>query len=262
MTSYIDEKWHNVERVIFSRRLASAMVKGRDIIYVDETSFQLDANMKTAKTYQCRGQTITMPFHRGRNTTGVNLCMAIGKPLLGGRVYSFIDNLKAESFKDFLDQLVMQLKPDTVLPLLIVLDNAGCHNDTTTLRRFEALGIEVEFLPSSSSPLNSIERLFSKLKFLVTQQVIKTVITKTQMTTEWLQDMVQVAIETLTEADYIALLDANRQDIRNHLNAGVDVVPTDLMKSSAYTVNKKKDRYAYVQEKVPHGIARVLNSDL
>ena len=69
--------------------------------------------------------------------------------------------VNGDVFEAFVEQiLVPELRPgDTV-----VMDNLSSHKRASTIRKIEAAGAEVEFLPPYSPDLNPIENVFSKIK--------------------------------------------------------------------------------------------------
>lgn len=98
-----------------------------------------------------------VPHGHWKTTT---LIAALG---LGGIVCSTTVDaaVNADVFEAFVQQvLVPQLRPgDTV-----VMDNLSSHKRASTIRRIEATGAVVDFLPPYSPDLNPIENVFSKIK--------------------------------------------------------------------------------------------------
>ena len=106
-----------------------------------------------------RGERLVVKVPHGHWHT-TTLIAALG---IDGIVCSTTVNaaVNGDMFEAFVEQvLIPELRPgDTV-----VMDNLSSHKRASTIRKIEAVGAEVQFLPPYSPDLNPIENIFSKVK--------------------------------------------------------------------------------------------------
>lgn len=144
---------------LFYRRFPVGSI---DVIYVDETGFNLHIRRNYGRGPKGQRVTITVPNSRGRN---VSVCAAMnmnGLLMYEGRVGAF----NSERFVSFLDSLLQGFGGEKKF---LVMDNVRFHHTIAVREKIESHNSEIIFLPPYSPQLNPIELLFSKWK-----QIIKT----------------------------------------------------------------------------------------
>ncbi len=139
------------------RQMAARELRAEDLAFVDESG----ASRALCPLYgwaprgqDARGQA---PRNRGPNTS---LLAALGpRGLLG--TMSTEGSVDRAVFLSYLDQV---LCPALRAGQVVILDNLRVHKGPEVLRRIEACGCRLAFLPAYSPDFNPIEGAFSKLK--------------------------------------------------------------------------------------------------
>jgi transposase len=139
------------------RTMAERELRTEDLVFVDESG----ASRALCALYGWapRGQAAcgSAPRNRGPNTS--LLAAMSAKGLLGS--LSVEGSVDREVFVTYLDQVLCPaLRPGQV----VILDNLSVHKGPEVLRRIEARGCRLVFLPAYSPDFNPIEGAFSKLK--------------------------------------------------------------------------------------------------
>ena len=148
------------------RFLGDAPADRRNVIWVDETGFNLHLRRKYGRARIGNRASITVANNRGRN---ISVCAAMSEEgFLYDRVRQGAYN--AEAFVTFLENLFEKLRDAGRLQCWIVLDNVRFHHCTIVHECSQRNGHTLVYLPPYSPMLNPIESLFGKWKTLIRTQ--------------------------------------------------------------------------------------------
>ena len=155
-------------------------------MFVDETGAKTD--MAGRYGWGPRGERVVEPVPHGRWKT-TTLLHAID--LDGTRAAMITDGpTTAAVFETFVDWLLAPtLRPGDV----VVLDNLGSHKSAKAVRRIEAAGARVRYLPPYSPDMNPIEKVFAKVKGFLRFAAART--------RAALWDAIAYALDTITPDD-------------------------------------------------------------
>ncbi len=143
----------------FVRDLVERMQDGREIIYMDETSFCLfDQGCRTWMNTK-EPLVFKLPKERGASKT---LLGAISTMKTDKLVYILADHTNTESVLKFMEKLVKKL--DNPENAVLVMDNHKAHNSPCVKELLINLGVDILYMSTHSSNLNPIEKLWSVLK--------------------------------------------------------------------------------------------------
>ena len=145
------------ERERFRKRLDDHSSKGRLLVYLDESGFEVDSVRHygyAQKGKRCYG------IHDWNKKGRVNVIGAItDMNLITATLFPF--NINADVFHQWVIQdLLPKLPPESV----VVMDNASFHKRAETREAIIKHGCFLEFLPVYSPDLNPIEHFWAKLK--------------------------------------------------------------------------------------------------
>jgi len=129
-----------------------------DLYYLDETDLHLNPHVPYA--WQHKNTTALLPAQRGKGRTIVGIFSPIKQDLIAT---IFEGAVNAECIIAVIDQFAQQVKRKTV----IVLDRATIHTAKKVMdqsKRWEKMGVYLQFLPAYSPELNLIEILCKHLK--------------------------------------------------------------------------------------------------
>ena len=145
------------------RFLGEAPADRRNIVWVDETGFNLHLRRKYGRARRGHNATVVVPNGRGRN---ISVCAAMSEE---GFLHEMLQPgaYTAERFCVFLGELFDCLGSRGRSQCWIVLDNVRFHHCEIVRACSSARGHTLIFLPPYSPMLNPIESLFGKWKTLV-----------------------------------------------------------------------------------------------
>lgn len=131
-----------------------------DVVYFDESGFSLRGVVSYG--WQPIGQRLEVPV----SGAGSPSIQALGLERDDGKtdVYLHKGYVKSQTVVDVLDDYSRQIRRPTV----VVLDNAPSHTSAafeSAIARWEKKGLRIYHLPTYSPELNSIERLWKKVKY-------------------------------------------------------------------------------------------------
>ena len=138
--------------------ISLSSISDEEIIYVDETGFNLDTNSIYGYSPVNQKSFRMVPAGKGLN---VSLLCAIS--LRGLITYQIFDgSINSEKFQEFtLNKLSSKkIERETIL----ILDNASIHKSHNTISCIHSVGMTPRFLPPYSPQLNPIEEYFSCIK--------------------------------------------------------------------------------------------------
>ena len=134
--------------------IAELIMKGKQIVYVDESSFH--RWLVPSRTWVTRDMVLQMPSSRGQSFTIIG---AISEKQ-GLVHYSIIQGSNnTERFADFSAELVAKVKGNAV----VYMDNFSAHHSKPVKELFNDR-VMLHFLPAYSCTLNPIERLWLVVK--------------------------------------------------------------------------------------------------
>lgn len=157
MARYKEKKHYEKWRRSYLKKHARFVLKGHDIVYVDETGFA--PGTSRSHGYAIKGQRLYGDFDsckRPRTSlVGGYLSGKLIAPML------FDGTCNTVTFNTWLEEhLLPSLKPQSV----IVMDNATFHKSQETRDIIKQAGCYVLFLPPYSPHLNPIEKLWANIK--------------------------------------------------------------------------------------------------
>jgi transposase len=184
--------------------LATHILNGRSIVYIDETTFNV--HMRHKRTWQYSELPVKFLMARKR-LSGVTLYGAIGncltRPQFMTAASTSIDNTE-----QFLHRLTLSIKTQEGAgkPLLVI-DNHSAHR-SLKIRGLLAENFDVLWLPTQSSPFNSIESLWAFLKNKFRSQVATQ--TENLSTQEKLTNFITELVQSVPDSCCQKFLSANR----------------------------------------------------
>jgi transposase len=144
----------------------SAPLDPRDILWVDETGFNLHLRRRHGRARVGQRVNLVVPTNRGRN---ISICAAMSADgFIAHRVQ--LGAYNAALFCDFLEILFVRLREVGRINCRIVLDNVRFHHCAVVRDFVERAGHMLHFLPPYSPMLNPIEPLFGKWKCAIRTQ--------------------------------------------------------------------------------------------
>ena len=146
-------------RVEYAQALASLVVAGAPIIYMDETSVHVW--MKKERCWQPMDSPVNVPLNKTRHK-GLTVFGAIGACLVEPVMMLGDRGTNAEDFVKFLKLVVAQIAPGSQKPYLVI-DNASAHLGPDA-KEFISKHFVPFNVPAYSCQFNSIEHLWSVLK--------------------------------------------------------------------------------------------------
>jgi len=156
------------------------------LVFVDETGTNLAMTPRYGRAPRGERVVGTVPRNHGPNTTLV-AALGLDGVLAAMTVEGAMDR---RAFDAFVDQvLVPRLKPGHV----VVWDNLSVHKSADALRRIEARGGQLVWLPPYSPDFSPIEQAFSKLKSALRRTGART--------REELDTAITAGLATITDAD-------------------------------------------------------------
>ena len=156
----IAEERLELERIAFARKLDGLQqIDGDQIIYMDQTTFMIWP--RPAKTWQLAPSTIAAPQNL-KYLSAVTLFGAVGKPLIGGKLYMIAPTTDITHVKKFLVKLAASLRnPYGRRPYLFLDNHAAHHSHQVREERDRFIAC---FQPAYSSPFNCQETIWAQLK--------------------------------------------------------------------------------------------------
>ena len=140
----------------FCKTLSRLLMADREeVIYIDETTFHLW--MHSSRCWVTRDMTLTLPTERGKSITLIG-ALSSRRGLVHYSIFEGSNN--AETFLDFLQRLKLKCRND---PAVIVQDNLSVHRAGAVMQLYDATFRHM-FLPTYSSVLNPIERVWNVIK--------------------------------------------------------------------------------------------------
>lgn len=162
-------------------------MKGNRLIFLDESGYRLGSCLRYG--WSPRSE---RAFGFTDDTGGWETMTMIGAMGID-EVHGFMTfdcGTSAQVFDSFIEhQLVEHLLPGDS----IIMDNLAAHKNAAAVKRIEATGARVVFLPPYSPDLNPIEKLWSKLK-----EILRTMKTSTR---ELFDEAVKNALLLITADD-------------------------------------------------------------
>ena len=135
--------------------IAELIKKGKQIVYVDESSFH--RWLLPTRTWLTRDMVLEIPSNRGKSFTVI---AAISEKQ-GLVHYSILNQSNTtETFTRFTAELLGQIKGDAV----VYMDNFSAHHSTKVKEQYEGHRVTLRFLPAYSCTLNPIEKLWLVVK--------------------------------------------------------------------------------------------------
>jgi len=169
---YMNREKFRKERITCARRLVSLMIQGRNLIWIDESSHQMEWGAQHSRTWAPRRERIPFPtFSTDRGQISVNLYAAIGPSLKNNCLFWIADGCNTDNFVTFLKK-IDEARRDSNEECTAALDNYGSHHSISTLAIVTKMNkFKLEWLSSNSSDLNCIERVFGILKRRVSKKM-------------------------------------------------------------------------------------------
>jgi transposase len=139
----------------FSKELATLLMQGtHDIVYIDETSFHLW--QQPGRCWLKRDMALTLPTTRGRSITVIG-ALSEERGLFHCELIT--ETNTAQTFSRF----IAGLKQKCRRPTMLVMDNLSVHKARSVMQLYDER-FQVMFLPTYSSVLNPIERVWNLMK--------------------------------------------------------------------------------------------------
>jgi transposase len=132
----------------------------RNLIWADETGFNLHIRRKKGRSMIGSRAAVTVPNSKGRNISVATAMSAEGLIYHQIQFGSFTSQL----FADWITNLGVALANQGRRDCWVVLDNVRFHHSGIVAEAAQRLGLKLIFLPTYSPMLNPIEYLFSKWK--------------------------------------------------------------------------------------------------
>lgn len=190
------------KRKAYAEKITAAMRQNKQIIWMDETNFNLFCRRSQARSKVGQRAVITRPSSRGQNIHVIGAMNASGI-LKWSRMRGSFTAAKAKAWVISL----MENLPDYMQPqnIVLVIDNAPCH---TSLDECETLfpGLTVLRLAPYSPALNPIENIWSKLKSRVKASMRVPEVTPPSVVEQrlcYVENMIDSAILAITPQDCI-----------------------------------------------------------
>lgn len=138
-------------------------MKGRDLIFVDETGTNLSMNRNYGRAKKGKRALGTNPVSKGK------LLTLIGAISLNGMMgcMTFEGGTKKEIFITYIKDV---LSPDLREGNIVIMDNLSAHKSNEIREIIESKGAFLVYLPRYSPDLNPIELCWSKLKSYLKKQ--------------------------------------------------------------------------------------------
>lgn len=154
-------------RKIYAQKyLSEAPTDNRNIIWIDETGFNLHIRRKYGRARTGHRASISVANNRGSN---ISVCAAMScEGFLHERLRPGAYN--AASFCEFLNELFVLLRTTGRSQCWLIVDNARFHHCEIVNTCAAHEGHVLTFLPPYSPMLNPIESLFGKWKSLIRTQ--------------------------------------------------------------------------------------------
>lgn len=139
-----------------------SLVPDENIIYLDESGFNLHVNPIYGWALQGENAYLTTPNNRGRNVSLMaTICSSglISYELMQG-------SYNADHLVQYLENGLYQRIPERLMSgnCVIVMDNARFHHSAAVKQWCRDHNIRLEYLPPYSPQLNPIEEVFSMVK--------------------------------------------------------------------------------------------------
>jgi transposase len=134
-----------------------------ELIWVDETGFNLHIRRKFGRAQKGHRASIQVPTQRGKNIS-IAAAMSYNGLLTISINFCALD---VHKFGQFVESLCELLRKSERTYCWIILDNARFHHCANVAQIVEQNGHQLIFLPPYSPMLNPIESLFGKWKTLV-----------------------------------------------------------------------------------------------
>lgn len=126
-----------------------------EIIYVDETSFHVWQS--PSRCWLRKGMQLVLPTKRGRSVTIIG-ALSESRGLVHTEMFGGANN--TGTFSNFMQRLKNKCSER---PTIVVMDNLSVHKARPVLARFDDRFVPM-FLPTYSSALNPIERVWNLVK--------------------------------------------------------------------------------------------------
>lgn len=138
----------------FAQVLTGWMHQGREVVFLDETSFHRWQSLR--RTWLKPSMSVAIPNSRGSSVTLIG-AISSQQGLIHAEVFSGCNNLSR--FLHFLATLLRRVPPGSV----VVMDNLSIHKSLKVRELFPEDRL-LAYLPPFSCALNPIERLWAVLK--------------------------------------------------------------------------------------------------
>lgn len=165
--SAMNNNMNKEKRKEYVERLTSFMREEKQIIWMDETNFNLFCRRSQARSRIGERAVIMRPTSRGKNVHVIGAITASGVLKWDRMRGSFTANKAKDWVISMMEKLPPYLQPENTV---LVIDNAPCHS---TIDECEALfsGFTVLRLAPYSPALNPIKNIWSKVKSFVKAQM-------------------------------------------------------------------------------------------
>ena len=130
-----------------------------NLFYYDESGFLLDSNIPYA--WQEKGRELTIKKSRSKNITISGFLSNNGQSLKSYKTIGFVNS---EMLVKIFDDFSTNISKETV----VILDNASTHTSklfSSSIEKWNNLGLKLLFLPPYSPQLNKIETLWRFIKY-------------------------------------------------------------------------------------------------
>jgi len=130
-----------------------------NLFYYDESGFSLDSNIPYA--WQEKGRELTIKKSRSKNITISGFLSNNGQSLKSYKTIGFVNS---EMLVKIFDDFSTNISKETV----VILDNAPTHTSklfSSSIEKWNNLGLKLLFLPPYSPQLNKIETLWRFIKY-------------------------------------------------------------------------------------------------
>ncbi|KII68698.1 hypothetical protein RF11_01057 [Thelohanellus kitauei] len=131
-----------------------------DVIYIDETGFNLHLRRKFGRSLNGKRVAITVSSSKGVN---IRVCAAMHN----GELVNFRSRIGAYNSNEFIQFLTQLFERIGTGKKHLLMDNVRFHNTENVTNGAESRGHDIIFLPPYSPQLNPIELVFSKWKSIV-----------------------------------------------------------------------------------------------
>ena len=198
-------------RKAYLEKLSSFIQGGKYIVYTDESNLNLFCRRNVGRSKAGSKANVLLP-----NSKGPNVHMLGGISMDGLMFFERLRGaVRMEEYRQWLESLLVCMRDEKSIPLstvVVVIDNAPSHSRVEEIKRIQDFrNVEIlRLAPYSSSPLNAIEHMWSKLKSFVKkwnaerfQMMISTPeeITQTEHRLQFLEGLIDEASIKITALD-------------------------------------------------------------